>query len=556
MIILFGERTLTLLVQEGRNRESTMFISIRVGTGGPRSRRVKHWLFCTVLINRGIPVDFHTYVKVLQIVCKTSDLVAGKQVHDHIVKSGLEPNIYLVNNLIKMYISCGLLGDARKLFDKLVKKDVFTWTILIGGYAQHNHGAEAFEVFRQMLQEGPEPNSVTYLSILKACASPVTLERGREVHAHIMKAGLLSDVRVGNALVNMYAKSGSVEDARKVFDKMAYRNVITWNVMIRAYAESGHGEEAFTTFQQMLQEGLGPNAITYLSILNPCAITGALEWVKEVHAQAHEAGVETDVRVGNAFINMYAKCGSIKDARQVFDKMVTRDEISWTAMIGAYAGSGHSEEAFENFLQMRQEGFEPDAITYLSILNPCASPGALELVKRVHAQALKAGLESDVRVVSALVNMYAKCGSIEDARKLFDKMVKRDVISWNVMIGAYAESGQGDEAFKTFLQMRQKGMVPNAITYLSILNPCASPGAMEWVKEVHVHAFKAGLESDVRVGNAFINMYAKCGSIKNARQAFDKMVNRDVLSWSGMIGAYAGSGQGEKGLCNLSPNAA
>ena len=146
-------------------------------------------------------------------------------------------------------------------------------------------------------------------------------------------------------------------------------------------------------------------------------------------------------------------------------------------------------------------------------------------MKEVHSHALRAGLESDLRVGTALVNMYAKSGSIDDARLVFDKMVHRDVVAWNVMIGGLAQHGFGHEAFSLFLQMQRGGFVPNAITYVSILSACASAGALEWVKEVHRHALRAGLESDVRVGNALVHMYAKSGSIDEARLVFDRMGN-------------------------------
>ena len=159
------------------------------------------------------------------------------------------------------------------------------------------------------------------MSILNACACPVAVERGREVHAHIIDAGFQSDVRVGTALVNMYAKCGSIRDARLVFDEMVKRNVISWNAMIAGYAQHGHCEEAFEVFRQMQQVGMKPNQITYMSILNACACPLALECGREVHAHIIDAGLQSDVRVGTALVNMYAKCGSIRDARLVFDEM-------------------------------------------------------------------------------------------------------------------------------------------------------------------------------------------------------------------------------------------
>ena len=499
-------------------------------------------------LEQGLAINSDMYVEVLRQCLKKKNLRANlaKQVHDYITQSEMEQDIYVANNLVSLYIKCGDLEAARGVFDKLVKKNVFSWTIIIGGYAKHKGAEKAMELFNQMCQKGVQPNAFTFSSVLKACTNPSALQWGKEVHACVRHAGLESDVHVGSALVHMYAKCGSIDDARLAFDKMEERNVVTWNVMIGGLAEHGCGHEAYELFLQMKREGLKPDAFTYASILNACASAGALEWVKEVHRHARAAGFESDVRVGNALVHMYAKCGSIDDARLAFDKMEDQDVITWNVMIGGLAQHGCGHEAYELFLQMQREGFKPDAVTYASILNACASAGALEWVKEVHMHAREAGFESDVRVGSALVHMYAKCGSIDDARLAFDKMEERNVITWNVMIGGLAQHGCGHEAYELFLQMQREGFKPDAFTYSSILNACASTGALEWVKEVHMHAREAGFESDVRVGSALVHMYAKCGSIDDARLAFDKMEERDVITWNVMIGGLAQHGCGHE----------
>ena len=519
-------------------------------------------------VEQGINVDSYTYVDLLKRCLKEKDLRVAREVHYCIIKSRMEQDKYVASSLLSVYIRCGSLQDARHFFDALAKKSVINWTVMIGGYVQHNRGKDAMQLFHQMRQEHVQANEITYVSILKACASPLSLKWGREVHVLIRRDGLESDIRVGTALIQMYAKCGSIEEARQAFDNLTNRNVVswtatvgayaqsgsidstkvgdivTWNVMIGAYAGSGRGVEAYDLYLKMKEEGFQPNAVTYVSLLNDCASTGALEWVKDVHRHILEEGHESDVRVGSALVHMYAKSGSIEDAAVVFGRMKERDVITWNVMIGAYAGSGRGVEAYDLHLKMKEEGFQPNSVTYVSLLNDCASTGALEWVKEVHSDILKAGYESDVRVGSALIHMYAKCGSIEDAAVVFDSMKERNIITWNVMIGAYAESGWGVEAYDLYLQMKEEGFQPNAITYMSLLNDCASTGALEWVKEVHSDILKAGYKSDVRVGSALIHMYAKCRSTEDAAVVFDSMKERDVITWTVMIGAYAGSGRG------------
>ena len=519
-------------------------------------------------VEQGINVDSYTYVDVLKRCLKEKDLRVAREVHYCIVKSRMEQDKYVASSLLSVYIRCGSLQDARQVFDALAKKSVIDWTVMIGGYVQHNRGKDAMQLFHQMRQEHVQADKITYVSILKACASPLSLKWGREVHVLIRRDGLESDIRVGTALIQMYAKCGSIEEARQAFDKLTNRNavsrtamvgacaqsgsigstkvgdIVTWNVMIGAYAGSGRGVEAYDLYLKMKEEGFQPNAVTYMSLLNDCASTGALEWVKDVHRHILEKGHESDVRVCNALVHMYAKSGSIEDARMVFDRMKERDVITWNVMIGAYAGSGRGVEAYDLYLKMKEEGFQPDAVTYMSLLNDYASTGALEWVKDVHRHILEGGYESDVCVGNALVHMYAKSGSIEDAAVVFDRMKERDLITWNVMIGAYAGSGRGVEAYDLYLKMKEEGFQPNAVTYMSLLNDCASTGALEWVKDVHKHILENGHKSDVRVGNALVHMYAKSGSIEDARMVFNRMKESDVITWTVMIGAYAGSGRG------------
>ena len=519
-------------------------------------------------VEQGINVDSYTYVDVLKRCLKEKDLRVAREVHYCIIKSRMEQDKYVASSLLNVYIRCGSLQDARQVFDALAKKSVINWNVMIGGYVQHSRGKDAMQLFHQMRQEHVQANEITYVSILKACASPLSLKWGREVHVLIRRDGLESDIRVGTALIQMYAKCGSIDEARQAFDKLTNRNavsrtamvgacaqsgsigstkvgdIVTWNVMIGAYAGSGRGVEAYDLYLKMKEEGFQPNAVTYMSLLNDCASTGALEWVKDVHRHILEGGHESDVRVGSALIHMYAKCGSIEDAAVAFERMKERDIITWNVMIGAYAGSSRGVEAYDLYLKMKEEGFQPNAVTYMSLLNDCASTGALEWVKDVHRHILEGGHESDVRVGSALIHMYAKCGSIEDAAVVFDSMKERNIITWNVMIGAYAGSGRGVEAYDLYLKMKEEGVQPDAATYVSLLNDCASTGALEWVKDVHKHILEEGHESDVRVGSALIHMYAKSGSIEDARMAFDSMKERDVLTWTVMIGAYAGSGRG------------
>lgn len=492
-------------------------------------------------------MDSRTYVKLLQRCMELRNVALGNQVRDHIVQSGRQLNVYELNTVIKLYALCGNVDDAREVFDSVVDKTVVSWNAIIAGYAQLGHVKEAFTLFRQMLHEGLEPNTITYLTVLDACSSPAALNWGRKVHAQAANAGFVSDFRVGTALVNMYVKGGSMEDARRVFDGLVKRDVSTFNAMIGGYSKSGDGEKAFHVFHIMQQEGTKPNRISYLSILDACSGPEGLARGKGVHAQCIEAGLVHDIRVATALIRMYTSSGSIEDARNVFDAMVVRDVVSWTVMIEGYAESGHIEDAFRLFTMM-QEGVHPDKVTYMHILNACASSRNLKYGEKVHSQVERAGFRGDLLVSTALVHMYAKCGAVKEARQVFDTMSRRDVVSWSAMIGGYAVNGCGKEAFQIFRQMKRERVEPDRVTYINILNVCVDPGMLDLGKEIHSQVRIAGLLSHVPLGNVLVNMYSKCGSIEGACQVFDNMVERDVITWNAMIGGYAQHGYAREAL--------
>ncbi|CAM6128797.1 unnamed protein product [Calypogeia fissa] len=516
-------------------------------------------------LQRGIAVDSHMYVDVLKRCSKQKDLLTAKQVHDFIKESGMDENPYLATSLLNVYIKCGQLLDARQVFDELEKKDVLTWNMMIAGYAKSNHGCgqEAYGLFLQMRREGFKPDAITYMSILAASSTAGALEWVTEVHGLATTAGLLeSDVRLGNALVHRYAESGSLDDARLVFDRIKKRNIVTWNALIGGLAQHGCGDDAYQLFLKMRQEGFDPDAITFLSILNASASGGALEWVKEVHGHITKAGLESDLRVGSALIRMYAKCGSIDDARLVFDRVETRDVITWTVMIGGLAQHGCGHEAYLLLLQMSGEGFKPDAVTYMTILNASASAGALEWVKKIHGHANIAGLESDVGVGNALIHIYAKSGSIDDARLVFHRMVKRNVVSWTTMIIGLAEHGCGHEALELFRQMNAHDVKPNGTSFVAVLSACCHAGLLDDGRRLFL-AMKQdyGIEPDIVHYTCMVDLLGRAGLLEEAKLFIrDMPVEPNVVTWGALLGACRTYGNVELGelaaeeLLKLDPN--
>ncbi|XP_057862780.2 pentatricopeptide repeat-containing protein At3g24000, mitochondrial-like [Cryptomeria japonica] len=521
------------------------------------------------------PRDTSTYLQLLEACNIKNALSQGKQIHSLIINWGFAfaKCRFFQTKLVNMYVKCGRLVDARKEFDDMTERDGFSWNAIIAAYRRHGYPHEALTLFHQMQRTGVQPDRFTFATILPACAKIRALEQGMDMHGSIIERGILSDVVVVNALVDMYAKCGSINKARELFDKIPHKNEVSWNAMIAGYTQNGDLDEALRLFNKMprpdivswnamvtgyVQNGLvekaldafkqmhladlKPNSTTFSSILSACAEMGGLEQGIKIHQFIIESGFLSEVVVVNALIDMYVKCGSIPKARQLFDKMPQRDVVTWTAMIAGYAQSGFLEKALENFKQMQSAGFKPDSTTFASILPACSKLGGLEQGMDIHKSIIENGYLSDVVLASILVDMYAKCGSIKKASMIFDKMHQRNIVSWNTMIAGYAQNGFSEKALQTFKQVQSAGLKPDSTTFVSILPACAKLGSLEQGMDIHQSIIESEYLSDVIVVNALIDMYAKCGSIQKARKLFDKMPQRNVISWNAMVAGYAQNG--------------
>ncbi|XP_057861159.2 uncharacterized protein LOC131069670 [Cryptomeria japonica] len=557
---------------------------------------------------QGIAHDPRTFSFLLNGCQIFKALSQGKQLHTQLIRNGFYKDSFLGTRLIAMYAANGRMVDARQLFDKMPQRNKLSWNAMIRGYAWAGPYTEAIQLYYEMQQEGVTPDNYTFPIVLKACASLLALEEGKKIHQQIRRLRLESDIFVAAALIDMYAKCESLDDARQVFDKMPTRDVVSWNVlifgylkcgrvqvardlfdkipeknviswttMIAGYVHNGLYHEVLTLFDQMQETDMKPNRVTVLRVITACAHLAALQKGKEIHDYATKSGLEADASVVTALINMYAKCGRINDSCSVFDKMPQRNNLTWNAMIRGYARDGPYNEAIQLYYQMQQEGVTPDNYTFPVVLKACASLLALEEGKEIHHQIRRIGLESDIYVAAALIDMYAKCGSLDDARQVFDKMPTRDVVSWNVLISGYLKSGRIQvarhlfdkipernviswttmiagyvqnglfhEALILFDQMQETDMKPNRVTLVSVLPACAHLAALQKGKEIHDYATRSGLQADASVVTALINMYAKCGRINVARGLFDKMPRKDAIAWNAMIAGYGMHGLGEE----------
>eukprot|EP00250_Pteridium_aquilinum_P017750 c23767_g3_i1 orf=615-2390(+) len=419
-----------------------------------------------------------TFVHVLKACTESESLEDGMAVHAA-MKGEVNSDVFLDSTLIGMYARCGSIQKGREVFDEMQERDGVSWNVMIGGYAQSGDVEEAMSLFEQMQKEAVWPDNVTFGGLLKACTNSTSLDCGQEVHSYMVKCGIDTGIIFGSCLVDMYAKCGKIRDARVVFDKLTNRDVVIYNVMIAGYAQDRLGNEAFKLLCQMQDEHMKPDRVTFLCLLKACISLSSLELGKKVHSHIIVHGYGLDTKVMNTVIDMYAKCGGMAQARQVFDKLPRDNVVTWTAMISGYVQHRQFEEAFKLFWQMQAESLQPNEAAYVLVLKACAHMGALEQGRLIQALIQKTGFQSTILVDSTLIDMYCKCGSVKLARQVFDHMPKQDVISWTAMITGYAQHGHGKEALQIAKKMLAEGFKPDRITSMVILSACNHIGLVD-----------------------------------------------------------------------------
>jgi pentatricopeptide repeat protein len=501
---------------------------------------------------QGIKPNPITMVSVLPACADLLALEKGKQIHGYVIRSGFESDVVVGNGLAGMYIKCGNVNVAHKLFERMPQRNVVSWTAIIAGYSQNGYPHEAFSVFYEMQVQGAKPNSITIVSVLPVCADLLALEQGKQIHGYVIRSGFVSDIVVGTGLVDMYAKCGHVDTAQKLFERMPRRNVVSWNVVIGGYSQNGHPHEALTFFNKMQVQGIKPNSVTMVSVLPACAELLALEQGKQIHGYVIRSGFESNVVVGTALVDMYAKCGNVNIAHKLFERMPHGNVVTWNAFIAGYSQNGRSHEALAYFNEMQVQGIKSNSVTVLSVLPACANLLAVEQGKQIHGYVIRSGFASDVVVSNGLVDMYAKCGHMGIARLVFERMSKRDVVSWTAIIAGYSQNGHPHEALASFYEMQVQGIKPDSIAMVSVMPVCADLLALEHGKQIHSYVTRSGFDSNIFVGSGLVDMYAKCGHIGIARQVFDNMSSRNVVSWNAMILGYAIHGHGEDALALFS----
>ncbi|XP_068656518.1 pentatricopeptide repeat-containing protein At3g49740 [Aristolochia californica] len=471
----------------------------------------------------GIRHDHFTFASVLGL-CSTGELLnLGMQVHSLAIKKGLlVSRVSVINALLTMYFSYGIIGDAYGVFDGARLCNQITFNAMIGGLMKWGRDVEALIMLKWMLESQFRPTGVTFVSILSASASSkVVMDFGIQIHAQVIRLGFGECSLVSNALISMYSSHGDLINAEVIFERLCVKDIVSWNSMIASYAQGNCYELAIMIFLRMQRDEIGPDEYTVGGLL---ACSENAEIAKMVQSFVIRIGLDSNTQVGNALISAFSKQGKMKEAYQVFYDMPSRNLISWNSIISGYLLNGFPEIGLQIFSELQLSDIKPDTFSLTIMLSACGSISSLRHGKQIHAYILRSGLDTETSLENALITLYAKCGVLNLSSKVFRRMNDRDAISWNSMVSAYGQHGRGQEAIQCFEAMRESGVQLDPVTFTTVLSACSHAGLVNYARQIFSSMFKDyGIEPGIDHYSCIIDLLGRAGALDEAERLINKM---------------------------------
>ncbi|EEF41946.1 pentatricopeptide repeat-containing protein, putative [Ricinus communis] len=459
--------------------------------------------------------SLHTFDELIKTYTRDHALNQGKHLHARLIVSGLASSNNFASKLISFYTETRQLSIVRKLFDRIPKPNFYQRTVLIGAYSRHGFYQDVLDVFSEMQNERLRPNKFVIPSVLRACGHVFDLQTGKILHSVILRHLFESDVVVNTALIDMYSRCRHVEKARKVFDGMQEKDLVALNAMVLGYAQNGFAKEGFLLVEQMQMLDIKPNLVTWNTLISGFAQAGDKVMVQELFGLMSMHGFEPDV-------------------------------ISWTSVISRFVQNSHNEAAFAAFKQMLQHGAYPNSATISSLLPACASLANVRHGRELHGYAFAIGVEEDIYVRSAIVDMYSKCGLISEARMLFSKMPERHTVTWNSMIFGYANHGYCDEAIELFNQMEKtEAKKIDHLSFTAVLTACSHGRLVELGQSLFLLMHeKYKIVPRLEHYACMIDLLGRAGKLSEAYDMIKTMpVEPDLFVWGALLGACRQHGE-------------
>ncbi|CAA0813115.1 Pentatricopeptide repeat-containing protein -chloroplastic [Striga hermonthica] len=500
-----------------------------------------------------------------------------KQIHAQMLRAGLFSDPFSASKLLhsSAFSESPSLRYARQVFDQIPQPNLYSWNVLLRAYASSSQPIDCLLVFIRLLQECVErPNKFTYPFVINASAQLADSGLGRVIHGMAVKEGFSSDLFVNNSLIHFYCECGLLDAARRVFAGMPERDAVSWNSMINGLAQNSFANEATEFFLRMDWEiGVKPNDVTLVGLLSACGKKADLKFGKWVHSYITKNGIEPNLILCNAILDMYAKCVSMKDARNLFDRMNTMDIISWTTVLAGYAKSGDFNSAMDLFESLPKKdiaawnalisGYEqngnpmgaiaifnelqlskatrPNEVTLVSILSACSQLGALDLGIWAHIYIKRENVRLNCHLATALIDMYSKCGDLKKALEVFNSVdkIKRDTFVWSSMIAGLGMHGRGKDAIEVFSKMQEAKVKPTSITLMNLLSACSHSGLAEEGREFfnQMESFY-GVKPSVEHYACMVDILGRAGLLDEAVELIGNMsVNPSASVWGSLLGA-------------------
>ncbi|CAM8949582.1 unnamed protein product [Rhodiola kirilowii] len=447
----------------------------------------------------------------------------------------------------------GLAVKNSYLFDDNQGDDHITAVLSFNRTLSHRLKAgddmKAVIGFAKLNELGFRYDATTMVMVLAAVAGLNCLSLGKQVHSMTLKSGFYSDLLVSNSFINMYDKVGGPSYAQYFFSNMEKKDLISWNSMISICAHGGMNEEAVTLLRSLLISGLSPDPFTITSFLKACSsMKEGVRLSKEVHALALRSDIIADSFVSTALVDVYSRNSRMKDAEFVIHSSEDSDVAASNSLMFGYVSCEDSQKALELFNLMRKKGKVPDEVTLATIFRACGASLALGIGKQIHALGQKVGYDSDLCVGSGILDMYLKCGDMNDADKVFRSISYPDDVAWTTMISGCIENGDEERTLHLYNQMRQCGYFPDEYTLSAVVKAASCSAAIEQGKQIHSNVIKLNSVSDPFVSAALVDMYAKSGNIENAYQVFKCLDSKDITVWNAMLVGLAQYGMGEEAV--------
>lgn len=489
------------------------------------------------IMRSGVPVNVASLVSVVPACGVEQEEAFGLGVHGLAVKTGLVSMVNLGNALVDMYGKFGDVKASIQVFDGMPERNEVSWNSAIGCFLNAGLYGDVLGMFREMSECGVMPGSITLSSLLPALVELGCFDFGREVHGFSIKRAMDSDIFVANSLVHMYAKFGYLGEASTVFEKIEARNVVSWNAMIANLVQNGAETEAFRLVIEMQKNGECPNSITLVNVLPACARMSSLKMGKQIHAWSIRRGLIFDLFISNALIDVYAKCGRLSLAQNIFD-LSEKDDVSYNTLILGYTQSPWCVESLHLFEQMRSVGIEYDVVSFMGALSSCANLSAFKQGREVHGVLVRRLLSSHPFLANSLLDLYTKGGMLDTASKIFNRITAKDVASWNTMIMGYGMHGQIDVAFDLFDFMKDDGVNYDHVSYIAVLSACSHGGLVERGKKYFSQMLAQNIEPQQMHYACMVDLIGRAGQLTESAQIIRDMpfhANSDV--WGALLGA-------------------